>query len=163
MFSKHIITWSCKTKQHLLYSILIHYPFTHPLIPMCCVDGYTDKTYIEGFWAMWKKNITKQDSDIQRLVLPQCTKTLERKKKKKKTTQNKQHISAFIPRQQTKQSSGAEAAACRRAVSSDDTSLRCYRLSTSLPPNIFLRPACTAHCLSDRVGQLRRWHSSGNK
>lgn len=34
--------------------------------------------------------------------------------------------------------------------------------SFHFPPIVF-RPACTAHCLSDMLGQLRRWQKSGNK
>lgn len=88
---------------------------------MCYIDGYTDEIYIEA--EQCGKNRNKQDSAIQRLDLPQSPKTLGRKKKAKAS-----NISLyFYPTNRPRNPPGGH------AVFSDDTSLRCYRLSSPLP------------------------------
>ena len=115
--------------QNNIYCIPFQYTIPSSILYYRCVTQMDTQMKLILRVSEWcGKNINKQDSAIEMLVLPLSPKTLGRKK-----SQNKQHIFVFLPHQQTKRSSRIEAAACGHAVFSDDTSLRCYHLSTSLP------------------------------
>lgn len=141
--------------QNILCSILTPYPFIHPSLQVLHKWIHRWNQYW-GFLGGTGKTETNRIKLSKGYFYHKAQNSWE--DKKKKNNQNMQHISAFLSQQENKKSPRTEAAAGGHAVLSHDSSSRHSHPSTSLQ---LFSGLLAQHCLSDMLGQPRRWQKSG--